>query len=181
MSYEPADAVGIEPCEAVRLARVQAGFLQPVGLRIQRGWRTSRAPALAGPPGSNRGCASAASPSTSGERRTRIPGGRPPSRLPSGAAPLAGSFSMIVRHSGYAEHHAESGRLERHGRSRALVSSEAQHPGWFTLPGTPGGICTLTPLPGHRFLRPARLHSATSAWSDRRDSNSRCDLGKVAC
>ena len=117
------------------------------------------------------------------ERRTENsnPSGSPPSRLPSGAGTLAGSFSIAVGRLGYTEHPAESGRLERHGRSRALVSSEAQHPGWFTLPGTPGGICTLTPLPGHRFLRPARLHSATSAWSDRRDSNSRCDLGKVAC
>ena len=57
MSYEPADAVGIEPCKAVRLDRVQAGFLQPVGLRIQSGWRRSRAPALAGPPGFEPGAA----------------------------------------------------------------------------------------------------------------------------
>jgi hypothetical protein len=34
---------------------------------------------------------------------------------------------------------AESGRLERHDRSRALVSSEARHPGRFALPGAMGG------------------------------------------
>jgi hypothetical protein len=89
------------------------------------------------------GCASAASPSMSGERRTRIPAVARPAAFQAVPTPLVGSFSMAVRHPGYAEHHAESGRLERHGRSRALVSSEAQHPGWFTLPGTPGGICTL--------------------------------------
>jgi hypothetical protein len=39
----------------------------------------------------------------------------------------------------------ESGRLERHGVNRAVVSSDAQHPGWFTLHGAPGGDRTLTP------------------------------------
>jgi hypothetical protein len=37
---------------------------------------------------------------------------------------------------------AESGRLERHAWQRALVSSEAQDPAWFTLPGTVPGIRT---------------------------------------
>jgi len=34
---------------------------------------------------------------------------------------------------------AESGELESHGVTRALVSSEARHPGRFTLHGAMGG------------------------------------------
>jgi hypothetical protein len=65
---------------------------------------------------------------------------------------------MTVRHSGYAEHHAESGRLERHGRSRALVSSEARSLiGSLSIlsyePSSPGQL-VLNPLPVRLGGRP---------------------------
>jgi hypothetical protein len=44
---------------------------------------------------------------------------------------LRGSFSL-----------AESGAVEAHAVRRALVSSEAQDPAWFTLPGSVPGIRT---------------------------------------
>jgi hypothetical protein len=96
--------------------------------------------------------------------------GHPPSRLPTGADALAGSSSM-----------AESGRHDLHAVRRALVSSEAQHPGWFTLPGAPGGGRTLTPARAHASEACASAYSATGAWSGRRDLNSPYDHGKVAC
>lgn len=49
-------------------------------------------------------------------------------RFPGGDRALAASSST-----------AESGRLERHGHSRALVSSQARHPGRFALPGAWAG------------------------------------------
>jgi hypothetical protein len=63
----------------------------------------------------------------------------------------------------------ESAAERKAGYSKATRSPPA-HP-LATEPGTPvrftfrtpGGTRTLTPFPGHRFLRPARLHSATSA------------------
>lgn len=39
----------------------------------------------------------------------------------------------------------ESERLERYGVTRAVVSSDAQYPDWFTLHGALGGSRTLTP------------------------------------
>jgi hypothetical protein len=82
------------------------------------GWRRSRSSALAAHPGSSRGLHLGSF--TIHERRTENsnPSGRPPSRFPTGADALAGSFSM-----------AESGRHDLHAVKRALVSSEAQHPG----------------------------------------------------
>jgi hypothetical protein len=102
-------------------------------------------------------------------------------------------------------HCEESGRLERHGVTRAVVSSDARHPGRFALRRAVGGdirtggyaltapavIPRLTAcarresnphVRRHRFLGPARLPVTPPALeSDRRDSNSPCDLGKVAC
>jgi hypothetical protein len=70
-------------------------------------------------------------------------------RFPSGDRAPAASSSR-----------AESGEFESHGVSRALVSSEARHPGRFTLHG-------VTPPPAHK--------------SDRPDSNRRCNPGQVTC
>jgi hypothetical protein len=64
---------------------------------------------------------------------------------------------------------AESGSLEDHGRSRALVSSEAQHPGWFTLRAEPRIRTENLPVLGRAPLS----NWARSAWSRWRDSNSR--------
>ena len=57
----------------------------------------------------------------------------------------------------------ESGRLERHGVNRAVVSSDAQHPGWFTLLGAPGGDRTLTPRGTGSWDRRVYRNSTTSA------------------
>ena len=75
---------------------------------------------------------------------------------------------------------AESGEIESHGVTRALVSSEAR-----SLIGSLSMITRTVPR-----IRTANLlglsqaplpNWARTAWSDRRDSNSPCNLGKVAC
>lgn len=57
----------------------------------------------------------------------------------------------------------ESRRLERHGLTRAVVSSDAQHPDWFTLLGAPGGDRTLTPCGTGSWDRCVYRNSTTSA------------------
>lgn len=60
----------------------------------------------------------------------------------------------------------------RRGIEPAITALQAAtNASWVRAMSTPGGTCTLTTLPGHWFLGPARLHSATSAWSNRPDSN----------
>lgn len=83
----------------------------------------------------------------------------------------------------------ESGRFERHGVNRAVVSSDAQHPGWFTLPGAPGGDRTLTPCGTGSWDRRVSRNSTTSACVPRAaamlpivDSNhNRRIQGAVSC
>ena len=115
------------------------------------------------------GCASAASPPHARRTENSNLSGCPPNRFPTGAGALAGSFS------------AESGRHDLHAVRRALVSSEAQHPGWFTLHGAPGGGRTLIPVRVRPSEDRASSGSATGAWSGRRDLNSPYDHGEVAC
>lgn len=83
----------------------------------------------------------------------------------------------------------ESGRFERHGVNRAVVSSDAQHPGWFTLLGAPGGDRTLTPCGTGSWDRRVSRNSTTSACVPRAaatlpivDSNhNRRIQGAVSC
>jgi hypothetical protein len=95
----------------------------PVGLRIQERIAEVLPPRpLQVPPGFEPGAA----PRRLHDPRRRtvdtIHNACAPIRFPDEASTLAGSSSM-----------AESGRLERHAPGRALVSSEAGHPGPFTL------------------------------------------------
>ena len=110
----PADAAGVEPARP-RLARVQAGFRRQVGLRIHDAERARvelARPKLNCFRGRSRRRSGCLSIVEEGVLETHSQGA---TRFPDGDRTLAASSST-----------AESGRLERHGRSRALVSSEAR-------------------------------------------------------
>jgi hypothetical protein len=142
MSYEPAEA-GEHDSQPVRARPLSRRWLPPGSFSFQSGSRRSRPPGGHPPqPGSSRW------PLLDGftihARRTESPS---PSEFPRPPGFQPGPAPWPV-HSPC----AESGALEAHTLRCALVSSEARFPDRFTLLGTPGGTCTLTPLPGHMFL-----------------------------
>ena len=165
----PADAAGVEPARP-RLARVRAGFRRQVGLRIPDAERARvelARPKLNCFRGRSRRRSGCLSMVEEGVLETHSQGA---TRFPDGDRTLAASSST-----------AESGRLERHGRSRALVSSEARHPGRFALHGLPRTVPRIRTA-NLLGLSQAPLPSwARTAWSDRPDSNRPPDLGKVRC
>ena len=161
----PAEAEGVEPPRP-KLARVQAGCsLQSASASMsgegESRTRKAEAQLLSGQIPSPIGL-----PLHGGRRRTRISGPSGPTRFPDGDHHLVISSPT-----------AESGELESHGVTRALVSSEARHPGRFALRSAPRIRTEITQ--GLDLLAlPIGLERLKS---DRPDSNRPCDLGKVMC
>lgn len=166
----PADAAGVEPVRP-RLARVQAGFRRQIGLRIHDAERARvelARPKLNCFRGRSRRRSGCLSMVEEGVLETHSQGA---TRFPDDDRTLAASSST-----------AESGRFERHGRSRALVSSEARPPGRFTLHDQRRRTVPRIRTANLLGLGQAPLPNwARTAWSDRPDSNRPPDLGKVRC
>ena len=131
-------------------------------------------------PGSSRGCASAASPSMSGERRTRIPAVARPGAFKAVPAPwpVHSPWLFGVRDT--------PNRMRR--ADDLNVTAGAAH-SLAARPSTLAGSLSLVPQEGVEPSRPwarpskdrASAYSATGAWSGRRDLNSPYDHGKVVC
>ena len=138
----PADAAGVEPARP-RLARVQAGFRHQIGLRTHE--RRGRESNSQGRSSTAFGADPVANRVASPWRRTEYskPTRKEPRAFQAVTAPWRLHPPWTVRATRWGSgpftaRTAESGELESHGVTRALVSSEARYPDRFTLRTLPG-------------------------------------------